>query len=229
MTETGSPPAVGIFDRLPPEIGSARASIEPEFKALDSLVVRNESGQLLIAENAFRGALQGLSLSDQQINALISNSPDVFTSSSGLPAVPLSELSSSAPQLQPATGQQLDGVGLHVGTHVQALKTAFTNATHADAATLNMSASELRQRIFEALTPGRPQTGIVAEVTGSQFLNCLEGELTWIVVWVVIHALAAWGVSIGAIVVVGISTALLWALIIASFGLGIAILVFRCL
>jgi len=234
MTETpgfapGSAPVSRIFDRFPPQMASARASMEANFGALDHLVVRHQSGQLLIDENTFRGALQGLSLTDQQINGLISQSPDTFTSASGLRPVPLSELASSVPAIKPATDQQLDDAGLHVGSDVQTLRAAFEHASNTTSATLNMTPAELRQRIRDSLISGSPQTGVTADVTLYGFLNCLLGEVIWIVAWTIIHALALWGVSIGAIVVVGISTAVLWWLVMASFGLGFAFLVFRCL
>jgi hypothetical protein len=232
MTEmAGSSPQSRILDRFPSEVihGTARTRIESELKSLDRLVVRDGSGHFLIDENAFRPALRNLGLSDQEIDDLTSGSRDLFTSASGLPAVRLSELHSLEPKLQLPTDQELDQAGFRIGSDVQHLRAAFVNTSHADAATLDVSAAELLQRIRTALTPRTGGSEITAEVSGSQFLSCLYNELVFIIVWTVIHALALWGVSIGAIVVVGIASAVLWWLVVASFGLGIAWIVFHCL
>jgi hypothetical protein len=241
MARAADPPAHGkpvevltrfSLNAVPSEI---RQRFEGAFGLLDRVFVRTaDNPRVVLIDESVARELLGQAFSAEQVDQVIAAHSSVLTST-GLDPVPLPQLESAGIHLRPASRDDYERAGLHANSGAETMRTAFEHTYPRAANVIDMSTTDLDNLIktkMQGWAQNPPQLSgplFAPAITAGQFWSCMYNHLWAIIVFAVISALGAWGVAIGAIVVVGLSTTILFWLIVAAFGLAVAVITLDCL
>lgn len=241
MSQASDPPAHGkpaeVLTRfsqnaVPPEI---RQRFEGAFGLMDRLFVRTvDNPRIVLIDESVARQLLGQAFSAEQVDSVIAAHSSVLTST-GRDPVPLNQLESVGIHLRPASRDDYERAGLHANSGAETMRASFEHTYPSAANVIDMSTSDLANLIktkMQGWAQNPPQISgplFAPAITSGQFWSCMYNHLWAIIAFAVISALGAWGVAIGAIVVIGISTAVLFWLVVAVFGVAVAVITLNCL
>lgn len=217
---------------VPAEI---RGRFKQTFERADRLFVRDiDNPHSVLIDEAVARELLAEALPNETVDQIIAAHSPILTSM-GLDPVPLNQLETFGIHLRPGSNDDYARAGLHANSDVQALREAFDRTYPDAAAIIDIDAGDLADLVKTKIQAwSQPSPAIegplfAPSVSGGQFWSCMWNHLWAIIAFAVISALGAWGVYIGAIVIVGISSTVLFWLIVGAFGVAVAVITLNCL